>query len=142
MVVLRIDGVGNGEGESKEVAHFQEKPCADRGPDPGSVEKKGRETAGHVPRAVHMNLRAVALASAHSWQSECITLGQEDLMITMTLSEEDASFLLAEITRRAKDIETELVHTDARDMQRDLADELKKIERIKGGLSSVTQRMS
>ena len=63
-------------------------------------------------------------------------------MITMTLSEEDASFLLSEITRRAKDIENELVHTDARQMQRELAEELRKIERIQGGLSSVTQRMS
>lgn len=63
-------------------------------------------------------------------------------MITMTLSEEDASFLLSEITRRAQDIEQELVHTDARSMQRELAAELEKIERIRGGLSSVTQRIS
>lgn len=63
-------------------------------------------------------------------------------MITMTLSEEDASFLLTEITRRAQDIEQELVHTDAREMQRDLAAELEKIERIRGGLTSVTQRIS
>lgn len=51
-------------------------------------------------------------------------------MVTMTLSEDDASFLLGEIARRAKDIERELVHTDARDMQRDLAAELSRIEVI------------
>ena len=63
-------------------------------------------------------------------------------MVTMTLSEQDASFLLREITRRAQDIEKELVHTDARDMQRDLADELKRIEGIKRELSLVSGRSS
>jgi len=61
-------------------------------------------------------------------------------MVTMTLSEQDASFLLREISRRAKDIEKELVHTDARDMQRDLADELKRIEAIKRELALVSGR--
>jgi RecJ-like exonuclease len=59
-------------------------------------------------------------------------------MIAMTLSEQDASFLLREITRRAQDIERELVHTDARDMQRDLANELKRIEGIRRELARVT----
>ena len=59
-------------------------------------------------------------------------------MVTMTLSEQDASFLLREISRRAQDIEHELVHTDARDMQRDLADELKRIEGIKRELALVS----
>ena len=63
-------------------------------------------------------------------------------MVTMTLSEQDASFLLREITRRAQDIEKELVHTDARDMQRDLADELKRIEGIKRELSLVSGQTS
>lgn len=59
-------------------------------------------------------------------------------MVTMTLSEQDASFLLREITRRAQDIEKELVHTDAREMQRDLADELKRIENIRRELALVS----
>ncbi len=61
-------------------------------------------------------------------------------MVTMTLSEQDASFLLREITRRAQDIERELVHTDARDMQRDLANELKRIEGIQRELALVSGR--
>ena len=61
-------------------------------------------------------------------------------MVTMTLSDDDASFLLAEITRRAQDIETELVHTDARAMQHDLAMELERIETIKRDLSSARTR--
>jgi hypothetical protein len=59
-------------------------------------------------------------------------------MIAMTLSDQDASFLLREITRRAEDIERELVHTDARDMQRDLANELKRIEGIRRELARAT----
>lgn len=63
-------------------------------------------------------------------------------MVTMTLSEQDASFLLREITRRAQDIEKELVHTDARDMQRDLAAELNRIESIRLELASARGRSS
>jgi len=61
-------------------------------------------------------------------------------MVTMTLSDDDASFLLAEITRRAQDIETELVHTDARAMQHDLAKELERMEGLKRDLSIARSR--
>jgi hypothetical protein len=61
-------------------------------------------------------------------------------MVTMTLSDDDASFLLAEITRRAQDIETELVHTDARAMQHDLAKELERMEGLKRDLNTARLR--
>lgn len=61
-------------------------------------------------------------------------------MVTMTLSEEDASFLLEEIGQRAKAVENELVHTDARDMQRDLAAELDRLQGLRRELGRVNGR--
>ncbi|MBX3233768.1 MAG: hypothetical protein KIT84_09125 [Labilithrix sp.] len=63
-------------------------------------------------------------------------------MVTMTLSDTDASFLYDEIARRARDIENELVHTDARAMQRDLAAELERLQSIQQSLGAAAHRTS
>lgn len=63
-------------------------------------------------------------------------------MVTMCLSEDDASFLYDEIARRTRDIEMELVHTDARAMQRDLARELERLQTIHQALGAKRQSTS
>jgi hypothetical protein len=55
-------------------------------------------------------------------------------MVTLFLSEADARFLGEQLGRQADHLENELVHTDKREMQRELAQE---VERLRGILAKI-----
>lgn len=58
-------------------------------------------------------------------------------MIRFELTRDDATFLSDNLAIRAREIENELVHTDTRSMQKDLASDLKRIERLRGEIANV-----
>lgn len=51
-------------------------------------------------------------------------------MITLQLTNDDAAFLQEQITSRVRQIENELVHTDKRALQAEIARDLERLERI------------
>jgi hypothetical protein len=51
-------------------------------------------------------------------------------MITIRLSDADAAFLRDQLVSQAQHVETELVHTDARDLQRSLAHDLEHLRAL------------
>ncbi len=57
-------------------------------------------------------------------------------MITLELTIEEARFLREQLSRQLAHIEDELVHTDARDMQRELAQELERLRALTNRLSA------
>ncbi len=57
-------------------------------------------------------------------------------MIALQLSPEEATFLQAQLERHREHVENELVHTDHRNMQRELA---RDVERIRGLLERLSQ---
>lgn len=56
-------------------------------------------------------------------------------MITLTLSKSDATFLATQLAERARHVENELVHTDKRALQADIARDLERIEGIRDRLT-------
>jgi hypothetical protein len=52
----------------------------------------------------------------------------------LELSEEDARFLHAQLVRHTREVELELARTDKREMQRALADDLARMQRVVGSL--------
>ncbi len=52
-------------------------------------------------------------------------------MITLTLSNDDAAFLLEHLIKHARHVENELVHTDKRALQSDIARDLERLERLR-----------
>jgi acetoin utilization protein AcuB len=55
---------------------------------------------------------------------------EEGVSVELKLALDDARFLLAQIERHATAVDDELVHTDHRGLQRDLADDARRIRRI------------
>ncbi len=51
-------------------------------------------------------------------------------MINLDLTQNDAVFLQDQLAKRARQMENELVHTDKRSMQADLARDLEQLERL------------
>ena len=51
-------------------------------------------------------------------------------MITLELTKEDATFLENQLASRTQQVENELVHTDKRQMQADIARDLKRLEQL------------
>ena len=48
----------------------------------------------------------------------------------VVLSPDDARFLRAQLTAHLREIEGELVHTDARDLQREIAEEARRLREL------------
>jgi hypothetical protein len=57
-------------------------------------------------------------------------------MIDLQLTTQEATFLLDELNKQREHIENELVHTDARAMQADLARDLDRLDRLRQRLST------
>lgn len=57
-------------------------------------------------------------------------------MYTLTLSDDDARFLLDQLSRHAIRLEGELIHTDARAMQRELAAELSRLNQLRDAIAA------
>ncbi len=51
-------------------------------------------------------------------------------MITLELTDDDAKFLREQLKSRAQQVENELIHTDKRAMQADIARDLERLERL------------
>lgn len=68
-------------------------------------------------------------------------------MISFDLTEEDATFLREQLAIRARAAENELVHTDKRSLQADLARDLARLEQLRDrvagllGLAAVPHRV-
>lgn len=56
-------------------------------------------------------------------------------MVHLHLSRDNASFLMREISMRAAHLESELVHTDKRQMQRDLARDVAQLRVVMDALA-------
>lgn len=52
-------------------------------------------------------------------------------MVTLSFTQDDTKLLLEELTKRAIQVENELVHTDKRALQADIARDLRRLERIR-----------
>lgn len=52
-------------------------------------------------------------------------------MLTMELTRQEAAFLSEQLSRQAQHVEDELVHTDARDMQAELARDLELLQMLR-----------
>lgn len=61
-------------------------------------------------------------------------------MIDFRLSDDDAQFLRDQLARHSKTIENELVHTEKREMQHDLATELTRMNDIRARLDTALTR--
>lgn len=57
-------------------------------------------------------------------------------MITLELTDEDAAFLREQLAMRHRDAENELIHTDKREMQREIAQDLRRLEGLQEHLVS------
>jgi len=60
-------------------------------------------------------------------------------MITLQLTHDDARFLCAQLERQLAHIDDELVHTDNRQMQRELARDVDRLRMVLGRLVRATQ---
>lgn len=56
--------------------------------------------------------------------------------ITLSLSREDGRFLAQQLRRHLQTVENELIHTDVRRMQRELAADLARLEGIQARLEA------
>lgn len=61
-------------------------------------------------------------------------------MITLQLSHDAARFLCAQLERQLAHLDDELVHTDNRQMQRELAREVERLRGMLGQLTKATQQ--
>jgi F0F1-type ATP synthase membrane subunit b/b' len=52
-------------------------------------------------------------------------------MITLDLTTDDAALLREQLQARARQVEHELAHTDRRQLQREIAQDLERIERLR-----------
>lgn len=52
------------------------------------------------------------------------------LMITIDLTNDDATFLGEQLANRCREVENELVHTDKRSLQAEIARDLERLERL------------
>ncbi len=59
-------------------------------------------------------------------------------MINFEMTKDEALFLLGELTKERKHVEIELVHTDKRSMQADIAKDLKRLESLVERLARAT----
>jgi hypothetical protein len=57
----------------------------------------------------------------------------------LELSEDDAQFLYEQVVRHAHEIELELARTDKRELQRALAEDLAKMQRIVGTVGAMLE---
>lgn len=60
-------------------------------------------------------------------------------MITLQLTHDDARFLCAQLERQLAHIDDELVHTDNRQMQRELARDVERLRVMVGRLAGATR---
>jgi hypothetical protein len=58
----------------------------------------------------------------------------------LELSQDDAQFLYEQVARHAHEMELELARTDKRELQRALAADLAKMQRIVGNLRALLER--
>ncbi|MBX3199553.1 MAG: hypothetical protein KF850_36525 [Labilithrix sp.] len=63
-------------------------------------------------------------------------------MITLQLSLDDARFLCGQLGRHLERVDDELVHTDKREMQRELARDVARLRAVLRQLESVTRDVS
>jgi hypothetical protein len=59
------------------------------------------------------------------------------MTINLALSPEDARFLREHLQRHISQVDDELVHTDRRSMQHEIASDLERLKRIEGQLASL-----
>jgi hypothetical protein len=57
------------------------------------------------------------------------------MTINLALSPDDARFLREHLQRHIRQVDDELVHTDRRSMQREIASDLDRLKRIEGQLA-------
>jgi hypothetical protein len=60
--------------------------------------------------------------------------------MTFELTKEDAEFLHEQLVQHAREVEVELAHTDKRELQRVLAKDLARLERIADLFSTASER--
>lgn len=60
-------------------------------------------------------------------------------MITIELNPDDAKFLLEQLAMQRRHVETELVHTDVRSLQSDLARDLARLDQIRERIASIVE---
>ncbi|HVH46385.1 MAG TPA: hypothetical protein VM925_28785, partial [Labilithrix sp.] len=60
-------------------------------------------------------------------------------MITLQLTQDDARFLCTQLERQLAHIDDELVHTDKREMQRELARDVARLRSVLGQLTGAAQ---
>jgi hypothetical protein len=60
----------------------------------------------------------------------CTQIAGHGGVITVSLTREDATFLAQQLRRQLQTVENELIHTDVRRMQRELAADLARLEQI------------
>lgn len=60
-------------------------------------------------------------------------------MITLQLSQDDARFLRGQLERQLAHVDDELVHTDKREMQRELARDVARLRAVLAQLTSATE---
>ena len=61
-------------------------------------------------------------------------------MISFELEDDDASFLLDQLAIHHDRVENELVHTDKHSMQRELAEDLRRLDALRDALASSLRR--
>lgn len=59
--------------------------------------------------------------------------------VTLQLPEDDARFLLSQLGRLEQTVESELVHTDAPQMQHELAADLRRVQAVRAQLASAIE---